>query len=440
VVASGLAVFNGIDQPRLIVELAFGGGAFPPATALRLGVGPGLGTATLGGVTWTDIIADVIRVSMPSVDVVPGEPAAPRTLDITARNLQSVYDPTNLLGPFVLAGESLVDLNLGVRVRSEYPLGTFHDHFYGVVDSIEPDDSPKNERVTFKCLDGLTKLARNKLTTVAPQWDLDTPGNRIGHLADAAGWPSSQRALDTGRMRLAPTVLGDFALALMDKVARTEYGWLYVDRSGLLTFLDHWHVTTASRSTGVQATFVDGGGMSGLQRAKSHDRFWNDVHILREPVPNPVTVFGETETPDQPLEQVGQDQASIAKYEVWSYPGTIGELCPDDLHALAMAQWVAPRNSTPQTRIRQVNVDGVGFDQWADLLELRHADRIRVLATSAAVTLDVAVLIQGVGMEVDLEARSWDFAFSTDLPPAAEPAAKLVLGGSTGLGTATLSW
>jgi len=205
-------------------------------------------------------------------------------------------------------------------------------------------------------------------------------------------------------------------------------------------FYDRYKASTATRSATVQATFTDTGGLSGLELSKGTDRLVNDVHITRDPIPSLPTPAGEGDAADQPVEQVATNLASQSKYGTRSLPVQVGQLARNDAEALAMAQWLAPRYANATVRISQVTVTGLGFDQWTELLGLMILDRIRVQRTYAGFALDVQLLVRGVGMDIQLDPPSWDFAFPTDLPPPGELATKLVLGGTVGLGAATLSF
>jgi hypothetical protein len=339
---------------------------------------------------------------------------------------------------WVIAG-SLVDLDVPVRVRAEWPLGTFFTLATGKLNNIVPDLAPPRPTVTLKCAQGVVDLGGVQLPVTVPSFDGDTTGNRLGHLLDAAAYPTSARSIDAGRSVLAATTFGDTTISLIGKTEKTEYGTAFISPSGKFVFYDRYKASTATRSTTIQATFTDAGGLSGLELSKGIDRLVNDVHITRDPIPSLPTPAGE-DAADQPVEQVATDLASQSKYGTRSLPVQVGQLARDDWQALAMAQWLAPRYANATVRISQVTIKGLGFDQWTELLGLMILDRIRVQRTYAGFSLDVQLLVRGVGMDIQLDPPSWDFAFSTDLPPPGERATKLVLGGTVGLGAASLSF
>lgn len=463
--ASTLAAFDGVNQPRPIVLLAFGGDQGVTATTYKIGVGPGIGTGSIGGTTWSDITTDVDAISIqgPALDEI--EPASAGTCTFTVDDTSGAYDPENTAGPYTTGGgvvgeyediyedlyegpggtggASLVDLDVAVWVRAEYQ-GVFYDRFLGVVDAIIPDDAPPKPTVTFRCVDALAVLGRAPLAEVAATFDGDTTGERVDRILDAVGWPSSKRAVDAGRSLLGRTTLGASALALLGKVERTEMGYLYVDHhaGGLVTFRQRYATTTAARSTSVQATITDAGGMNALQRSRDRERLFNDVHATRDPAPSEPFVGGGVDPPqdDEPVEQVAVDQASVDRYGPLSYPGEAFPLARGDAEVLAGLQWLAPRFATPQVRITQVGVQGPGWDQWAELLALRLLDRIRVQRNTGAVAIDRELLLHQVSEDISRIERRWDFTLSTESLPAAEPTTVYRVGTGPGIGTASIGF
>ncbi len=434
---STLAAFDGVHQPRPIVLMAIGGETELTPTTYQIGVGPGIGTGSIGGTTWLDIThdVDVISITGPELDEIESTSAG--TCTLLVGNETGDYDPENPASP------AMPDLDVAIWVRAEWQ-GVYTTRFLGVADAIVPDDAPPRPSVTLRCVDGLAQLGRTHLATLStPDFDADTTGGRVNRICDAALWPSSKRAIDLGRSRLGRTTLGASALQLLAKVERTEFGHLYIDHhaGGVLTFAERYKTTTATRSTTVQATITDAGGMNALERSKDRERLFNDVHVTRDPNPSePATSENLAGPDDEPVEQVASDTASIQKYGVLSFPGEAFPLARNDSEALAGAQWLAPRYATPQTRITRVGVQGAGHNQWTELLGLRLLDRIRVQRTAVAVPLDRQLIVQQISEEISRIQRSWDFTFATEAPQTAEPATVYKVGLGPGIGTGSIGW
>jgi hypothetical protein len=69
-------------------------------------------------------------------------------------------------------------------------------------------------------------------------WQDDLPGTRIGRILDLVGWPADRRQLDTGLTVLQSATLDMPALEHLQTVAETEFGLLFVDRTGNVRFDD----------------------------------------------------------------------------------------------------------------------------------------------------------------------------------------------------------
>lgn len=433
---STLAVFDGVHQPRPIVLMAVGGETELTPTTYQIGVGPGIGTASIGGTTWLDITHDIdaIAITGPELDEI--ESTSSGTCTLLVDNTGGDYDPENPASP------TPPDLDVAIWVRAEWQ-GVYTTRFLGVLDAIIPDDAPPRPSVTLRCIDGLAQLGRTHLATITADFDTDRTGSRCNRILDAALWPSSKRAIDPGRSRLGRTTLGASALQLLAKVERTEFGHLYIDHhaGGILTFAERYKTTTATRSTAVQATISDAGGMNALERSKDRERLFNDIHVTRDPNPSePVTSESLAGPDDEPVEQVASDAASVETFGVLSFPGEAFPLARNDADALAGAQWLAPRYATPQTRITKVGVQGVGHNQWTELLALRLLDRIRVQRTAVAVPLDRQLIIQQLSEDISRIQRSWDFTFATEAPQTPEPATVYKVGLGPGIGTGSLGY
>jgi hypothetical protein len=437
--SGGVAVFDGIANPKPVVLLSFG---LPTAgaTTYRIGVGPGIGTASIGGTDLSDITEDVLGFHIYGTEVTELADTDPNRAEVILDNSSGDWDPDNLAGPYVSGGVSLVDLDIQVSIRFEYQ-DVAYPAFVGVVADIVPDDRPPLPTVTLRLVDGLAQLGRAWSAELGiPAYGDQRPGTRLGLLADEAAWPDSLRSFETGRSFLAPTVNGDYSLALMQRVVRTEFGLLYVDRSGVLTFHGRYGLSLRTRSMVTQATFTDAGGITDMQRSRSRDQLWNLWAITRQPSPPDPDSPDDT---DQPVEQIAQYQPSVDTYGPLRAPAQVGELLRNDSEAHAMASWLAPRYAvTPPTRFTSVRVRGLGFGQWEDLLSLRVLDRIRCLRDYGPVSLDKEGLIRRVEVECSRDPRSpmLDFTFQTDLLPVAEDADTYRVGVGPGIGTAKIGF
>jgi hypothetical protein len=310
-------------------------------------------------------------------------------------------------------------IEVGMPIRwSAIFNGVTYPRFYGTVSDIRIDLGLEPE-VVFDCSDGLETLGRAQLDKTTPQFDLDTTGERIGHLADVALWPTSLRALDTGFTFLGPTELGDSALNLMKLTEMTEYGLLFVDGGGQLTLFDRHQTTQATRSTTVQADLTNV-ELETLESSRNKDQAFNVVHITRD-------AFGED---DVPVEQTALDAVSQSRYGVIEFNGDVGRLLKQDEDALVMAQGLLHRGKQPKTRISEIRIEAMTLDLWATLLALILLDRIKVRT-------NMEYLIQGMSETVSMDPPRWDMNFNTSSPYSAPSQFKL---GTSQLGSGKLGW
>lgn len=81
----------------------------------------------------------------------------------------------------------------------------------------------------------------------------------VALVLDAAGWPTGNRTLDNGTVTPGGMKWGTNALDVLQLLARTENGRVYVEPDGTFVFQDGSWARTASNSITSQATFSDSG-------------------------------------------------------------------------------------------------------------------------------------------------------------------------------------
>lgn len=95
-------------------------------------------------------------------------------------------------------------------------------------------------------------------------WQDDLPGVRIGRVLDETLWPDDRREVDTGTTTLQSAELaGQTTLDHLQKVADTEFGLLYVDRTGSVRFVERNALSLRFPDPGV--VFGDGAGEVGYR-------------------------------------------------------------------------------------------------------------------------------------------------------------------------------
>lgn len=145
-----------------------------------------------------------------------------------------------------------------VRIRAVWN-STTYNLFRGYVDSWQQSypGYAKDAITTAACNDGTALLANLDVNLGGAE---ESTGNRIYRLANAAGWPNSQRDINPGVSEMPAAPITSSAWAAMQEAAVSEFGEVYVDEAGTLTFRGRNELWTASRTRTSQATFGDGVG------------------------------------------------------------------------------------------------------------------------------------------------------------------------------------
>ncbi|MGI5493789.1 hypothetical protein [Microtetraspora malaysiensis] len=339
--------------PQIIVEIAFPVGA-STGTALQLDdtARGKLDTGTLAGdTTWVDVSPWVRAVSTRRGASRANTPILryePGTATIALDNSDRRFDPTNLSGPYVVAGRSQVTPMRAVRIRAIWNEVTF-DLFRGYADSWDitwwdPDDS----EAVVQCTDAFKVLANNDRIPVEAVGDGELSGTRVNRILDSVDWPRTDRLIDTGDTVLQGTTLQGDALTELQLTADSDLGELYVDGAGRLVFRGRYGVTTDERSNLSQATFGDAGpdsgelpyDLDGLAISYDDQQLINLARIGR--------ANGTVQT--------AQDLASQSKYLVRTFDRT-DLLMASDADAASVATWIIKISKEPELRFDAIIID-----------------------------------------------------------------------------------
>lgn len=424
---------DGRTIPKVTVSINVGGSMFRPANAFVLD-----GTALLNGTfyltdgQWVDITDDVNSIVIERGRESIFDGARPGICTILLDNESGNYDPENPNGLYAAGGKSQIDAGLPIRVQVEWG-GTVYSRFFGEVADVEADLDGYAPAVIMTCADGLEKLGRARLGVSIAQNDPEYSGIRLGRLADAAGWATSLRLIETGKTLLGKMATNDFTLPLMQKIERTEGGFVFVDGDGRLVFFDRHHAATDPRSVTAQAVFGDDIEIQSLRASRSRGDLINDWHIIRDAMVDE----------DTPVEQVATDYTSISAEQngTLSGPTGFGELCRNDEDALGMAQGLLERTKVLETKIREIVVEAIALNAWDVLLPIRLLDRIAVIRDYGPNTYSLERLVQKTREEIvtDENEPVWNLTFTTSSAPAAPKLFKL--DGTQKLnGTGILGW
>lgn len=177
--------------------------------------------------------------------------------NVVLDNSDRRFDPTNVDGPYVIAGTSAIQPMRPVRVRAVYA-GRSYPLFSGYADAwdIEWDD-PSMSFTTLTATDAFKVLADFDPLEVSPVGGGEDSGARVNRILDNASFATEARAIDTGESTLQATNLSANALAELKLVADSERGQLYVDAEGKVTFKHRNARNTETTSVERQVLYGD---------------------------------------------------------------------------------------------------------------------------------------------------------------------------------------
>lgn len=195
---------------------------------------------------------------------------------------------------------------------------------------------------TITAVDGFRLFQNAQFFGVTGAVAGETTGTRIGKILDTISWPTALRDIDTGLTTVqADPATQRTALQALQTVTTTEYGAIYMDTSGRLTFQDR--NLTVSSVAGTPVVFKDDGTAIGYFDVKW---VFDDTQVY-----NLATV-----TRTGGSVQTVSDATSIATYFTHSYNQS-GLLMETDAVALDYAQaFVASRKDT-SSRVDELTLD-----------------------------------------------------------------------------------
>lgn len=402
--------------PQLIIEGGFATvSPVQPSGTFLLGdaVFGVLGTDILGGdVTWSDLTAWARSgsVSRPAARTQgPLWSYQPGTASIVLSNRDGRFDPDNLGGPYVAAGQTELTAMVPVRVRATWN-GITYPLFSGFADSWGDDGrnyAGRYAQSTLSATDGQKVLGKVTLPAAVPVGAGELSGARVNRVLTTAGWytGTGQRNVAAGNSSVQAYAGGDTAWNLMQAAADSEIGELYVDGAGRLTFRNRHAILEDARSAVPQAVFGDAAGTAetagteqayySVTRARDDATLANDVQATR--------AGGTT--------QEVKDAASIARY---LFPRTYANsslILQDDVTTLNWAQWVLYVAGGDEDRFDAITLFPLRdpASLWPQALGREVGDRIQVWRRPPGVASPVTrdCFIRGIAHAWDWSAGTW---------------------------------
>jgi len=444
-----IPVFEGIsadELPRLLVEMQIGGltGTQEDSTQLILDdpAHDMVGTATLspgvGGIygftgVFTDVTDQVINVDISrGAQAVTGSYTEydAGSCTITLVDPDRRFDPTNLQGPYVVNGKTLLLPMVKVRVRAQYPTGsTIYQLFEGFVDSWNVEWNPPNwAQVTVACTDAFKVFESNALAEIQeetlPAGINDRTDERVNRVLDLMQWPINKRKIMYSNVYLSGTQYGDTGLEELKRTALTEVGHVFMSMGGDLVFFSRNTPYIRSMSVNSQLTLgddetTDAATYRDIKMEYDDAALINQVTIT--PPKSPTTIYpaivddaGETENTSEPIPEptpeIVLDQDSINKY-LLHYADFSDLFLPynDQDAARAWGGWYLIWSKDPEQRIETITINprsqpGILFPQ---VLSREIMDRITIIRRPFGVGDPIQRDLHIAGIQFAISPMSW---------------------------------
>lgn len=308
------------------------------------------------------------------------------TANVTIIDTNGDFNPSNPGSPYY---GDLVPLRK-IQIEADYN-GNSYVLFTGFIISYDTGfriGSEEFSRVTFRCVDALRLFTSAQITTVTGS-GVQLSGARVNAILDELDYPSTLRDIDSGDTTLqADPGTSRRALDALELVKKSEFGELFLDAEGRVTFLSRTAVTQSLASP--VYTFADDG--SGIA-------FQNAVVALDDSlVVNDVTVTRAGGTPQNVF-----DQDSIDKYFIHS-GARDGILVQTNQEALDMANMLLSTRKETETRIDSIllnledgdDITRVNAGLAIELMDCVEITKLMPGSTSITQTL----LVQGLHHDI----------------------------------------
>jgi hypothetical protein len=230
--------------------------------------------------------------------------------------------------------------------------------------------------------------------TTSDQW--------VQQVLSAAGWPATWTTLETGTVKPGGMKWGQNALTVLQQLALTEGGRVFVDQDGEFQFYNRSHDTTAARSTTSQATYSDSALAAVVPFFSVGEISYSDAYLA-----NSVTV-----TTAEGLAFTATDSTSITTY------GTVAKQIDTLLDSQADAQTYAAiylnAYKDPSLRIQEWKVapQAKGSISFPLILAASLADRVtfEILPNNLGTRISEQLIVEQIAH--DFTPESWQTTFS----------------------------
>jgi hypothetical protein len=224
----------------------------------------------------------------------------------------------------------------------------------------------------------------------------------VDQVTIAAGWPIPWTTLESGTVKTGGVKWGQNALTVLQQLALTEGGRVFVDHAGEFQFYNRSHDRTATRSTTSQATYSDSGLAAVVPFHSVGQISYSDEYLS-----NSVTV-----TTAEGLAFTAIDSTSITTY------GTVAKQIDTLLDSQADAQTYADiylqAYKDPSLRIQEWKVapQAKGSVAFPKVLDASLADRVtfEIMPNNVGSRISKQLIVEQIVH--DFTPDSWQTTFS----------------------------
>lgn len=376
------------------------GAVFAPTLSLGDPTTP-LGYGALGETSTliVDVTADVLRCNIRRTYSRITDTWNPGTANVIIVDTNGDWNPDNTASPYYGLIKPMRKIQLsGVYAGTEYALfsGFIQSWTYTAPNGVDLG------KMEMRCYDAFLLLNNAQILTVTGATAGQTTGTRITKILDEISWNTGQRAIDTGAtLCQADPGTQRTVLNALQTVEETEFGALYIDWLGRVTFKDRASLVAANAET--PTTFSDNGVGITYQNV--------DFGLDDTLITNYASVQPAGLTP-----QVHYDTVSMDTYFTHSNIRT-DLLMTTEADALQQARAIVAARAYDELRIDSIDLDISDDAEVARViaaLELDFLDNIQVIRTAPGGAIDKTLLIHGVTH--DVTPNRWITTFQTVEP------------------------
>lgn len=309
----------------------------------------------IGGVSFTDITSRVTGLSLVRGKNRDLDRFNAGVLSVSLNNEDRAFDPLYTSSPFFGDIVPRRDVRVLADGTAQY-VGKILDWNF----EFEPNG---RQSASLEAADGFTFLAQQELTLGTATAQLT--GARVEAVLSqpSVDWPVADRVIDAGNSDLGADVFEGNVLSYLQKVEQSEGGLLFMDKAGMVAFVDRLTTPTVDNVT----VFADDG--TGIPFAPAA------LDYGTEQLYNSITVTSPGST------AVANGALSQTRYGIAEL--TVDTLIDDADTVQGLADLLLSRFQEPQLRFQaiRVDIDRITPTQRAEVFALEIGDVAQVKLT-----------------------------------------------------------